>query len=284
MDTLKQAFVKARARLEKAGIPNAAFDAAKIIEKHTGFGRGEIVMYGSRPFTGISADFWKDVERRVHREPLQYICGTWPFFGLDFFVGKGVLIPRPDTEIICETAIPFLKTEKAPAILELCAGSGCISVSVLKHVRDCKAVCVEISDDAAFYLKKNIQYHGLENRIKVIKGDMLSESGIPGLSGKFDALLCNPPYIESGGISSLEPEVSEYEPRLALDGGRDGLKFYRAAEKYFHFLSAGGMAVFEVGAGESSDVSGIFKAGGLEDIFIKKDYSGINRVVGGFAL
>lgn len=282
MDTLQEAFSKARKRLSEAGIRDAAFDAAKIIEKHTGYKRHEIVLYGEKPFSGISSDFWADIERRTRHEPLQYICGKWTFFDLDFFVGKGVLIPRPDTEVLCETVIPFLSEKKESKLLDLCSGSGCISTAILKNVENCSAICVELSDEALLYIRKNLEYHGLSDRAKIVKGDILAEQTAAQLPFDFDAIVCNPPYIESGDIKTLEPEVAEFEPRLALDGGVDGLLFYRAAGLYLSHLKPGGIAAFEVGAGQAGDVSNILGACGFEKIFIKKDYAGIERVVGGF--
>jgi release factor glutamine methyltransferase len=120
MGTIKELYLEAKKRLEKAGIADPAFDAACIIEKHTGMARHEIILYGSRSVQCDTKAFWEDISRRIQREPLQYIIGTWPFYGLDFYVGKGVLIPRPDTEILCQTAVDFLKKRKSPKLLELC--------------------------------------------------------------------------------------------------------------------------------------------------------------------
>lgn len=283
MYTIQEAFLKAKKRLAEAGIADAGFDAAKIIEKHTGYKRYEIVLYGEKPLTCTDDEFWSDVERRAKREPLQYIVGKWPFFGLDFFVGKGVLIPRPDTEVLCEAAISYLSKEPSPKILDLCAGSGCISTAILKNVENSTAVCVELSGDALYYLKKNIDFHGLTERAEIVKGDVLSNETLESLASDFDAIVCNPPYINSGDIPNLEPEVSKYEPLTALDGGEDGLLFYRSAGRFLPHLKSGGFAAFEVGAGQSQGVSRILENAGYQDIFIKKDYAGIERVVGGFA-
>ncbi|CDZ23411.1 protein-(glutamine-N5) methyltransferase [[Clostridium] cellulosi] len=283
MYTIHEAFLKAKKRLADAGIADAGFDAAKIIEKHTGYKRHEILLYGEKPLCCPDDEFWSDVERRAKHEPLQYIFGKWPFFGLDFFVGKGVLIPRPDTEVLCEVAISYLSEKPSPKILDLCAGSGCISTAILKNVENSTAVCVELSDDALYYLKKNIDFHGLKERAEIVKGDVLANETLDSLAFDFDAIVCNPPYINSGDIPALEPEVAEYEPITALDGGEDGLLFYRSAGRFLPHLKSGGFAAFEVGAGQSDDVSRILENSGYRDIFIKKDYAGIERVVGGFS-
>lgn len=284
MDTLQEAFDKARKKLSEAGISEASFNAAKIIEKHTGFKRHEIVLFGERPFGGVSEDFWRDVERRAKHEPLQYICGKWPFFDLDFFVGQGVLIPRPDTEILCETAIPFLAERKSPKLLDLCAGSGCISISIVKNTAECEAICVELSDAAISYLQKNIDYHRVSNRVSVIQGDMLKRETADNLPDDFDMIICNPPYIVSDDIASLDPEVVKYEPLMALDGGKDGLMFYKSAGIYLSHLKPGGLALFEVGLGQAADVSSILQHQGYSDIFVKKDYAGIERMVAGYRM
>ena len=282
MGNLKKIYVEAQRRLKEAGVDNSGFDAGCIIEKHTGIKRHEIVLRDESLSERCLEAFWADIARRERREPLQYIVGTWPFYGLDFFVGDGVLIPRPDTGILVEEAIDFLKRHQSPRILDLCAGSGCISTAVLKNVENSSAVCLELSNNAAFYLKKNLDFHGLSHCAQIVNADMLSQTTAATLSGEFDALLSNPPYIKSCDIASLEPEVAEYEPRLALDGGADGLTFYRAAGLYLPLLKDGGMAAFEVGIGEAFDVAAILEGFGLHGVFVKKDYGGIERVVGGF--
>jgi release factor glutamine methyltransferase len=281
METLKQIYIESQKRLRAAGVENPAFDAACIIEKHTGVKRHEIVLYGGCPSFNPT-DFWADIERRERREPLQYIVGMWHFYGLDFFVGRGVLIPRQDTEVLADTAINFLKSKESPSVLDLCAGSGCVSTVILKNVENSSAVCVELSNDAAFYLEKNLEYNGIKGRARIVKADMLSSSSAAELDGRFDAIVCNPPYIKSSDIEGLQPEVAQFEPHLALDGGTDGLVFYRAVQNYLMLLKAGGMAVFEVGIGQSNDVAAILENYGLSDIFIKRDFSGIERVVGGY--
>lgn len=282
METLKQLYIEAQRRLQAAGDDDPQTDAAGIIRKYSGLERYEIILHGDCFPQFNTDDFWEDIKRRENHEPLQYICGKWPFFDIDFFVGRGVLIPRPDTEVLVETALDFLKGRRLPKILDLCAGSGCISTALLKNVENSTAVCVELSDDAVFYLKKNINYHGLSERAKIVQADMLSKNTADLIDGEFDIIVCNPPYIKSGDIDGLQKEVAAYEPRMALDGGKDGLTFYRAAKNYRRLLKKGGMAAFEIGFGQSADVSAIFEEINFRDIFIKKDYAGIERVVGGY--
>lgn len=282
METIKELYLETKNRLEKAGISDPAFDAACIIQKHTGMARHEIVLYGSRPVRCDINSFWEDVDRRSRREPLQYIIGTWSFYGLDFYVGQGVLIPRPDTEILCQTAVEFLKNREKPKLLELCAGSACLSTAVVKNVENCGLCCVELSDDALFYLKKNLKLHGLLESTEVLKADVLLKDTVNILPTGFDALVCNPPYIRSRDIKALEPEVTDFEPHLALDGGEDGLEFYRAAEIYLPLIKSGGLMAFEIGFDQATDVAELFLGFGLREVFIKKDFGGNNRVVGGY--
>ena len=287
MQTLKQIYSEARRRLEAAGVDDPAFDAGCIIEHHTGVKRFDIILRGDRAPSCDPKDIFADISRREHREPLQYIIGTWPFYGLDFFVGKGVLIPRQDTELLAQTAIDFLNNRRSPKFLELCAGSGCVSTAVLKNVENSAAVCVELSKDASFYLKKNLDFHGLTKKTHILNADMLLPQTAASLLknfGKFDAIVCNPPYIKRGDIDGLQPEVAEFEPRLALDGGGDGLVFYKAFGLYAPLLKLDGIAAFEVGMGQAGDVAALLDGFGLKNIFIKKDYSGIERTVGGFAV
>lgn len=281
---LKEIYKSAKDRLRKAGVENPAFDAACILEKHTGIKRHEILLKNSFPPDSDIDAFWADIERRARREPLQYIIGMWSFYGLDFFVGEGVLIPRQDTEFLAETAINFLRGRPSPNFLELCAGSGCVSTAMLKNVENSFAVCVELSKKALYYLEKNLEYNCVLNSAKILNADVLAPETPKELAefGEFDAIVCNPPYIKSGDIPGLEPEVAKFEPRLALDGGDDGLVFYRAMGPYLDLLKPGGLAAFEVGIGQARDVCAILEGFGLHDTFTVRDYSGIGRVAAAY--
>jgi release factor glutamine methyltransferase len=282
MKTLRDYYKDAEKRLRGAGIDNPAFDAAALIEKHSGIKRYEIAICEKIPETFEPQAFYSDVTRREKHEPLQYILGIWSFYGLDFFVGKGVLIPRQDTEILAETAIEFLKNCEKKKFLELCAGSGCLSTAITKTVENSKGVCVELSPDALFYLKKNIAFHGLSEKLSVIEGDVLKNETAEKIGGEFSLIVCNPPYIKSCDINFLQPEVADFEPRMALDGGSDGLLFYRKMSLYLKNLVPGGMIALEVGIDEAGNAVSLLSSFGLERVFIKKDYGGVERVVGGF--
>lgn len=282
MKTLNYYYLEAKKRLREAGIDDPAFDAAALIEKHSGVKRYEIAICDKIPEKFSESAFLADLKRRESREPLQYILEVWPFYGFDFYVGKGVLIPRQDTEILAKTAIDFLSTQKDRSFIELCAGSGCLSTAVAKSVENSFGTCVELSADAKVFLNKNIKFHGLSNRLNIVGADVLKSETPKLIGGKYNLLICNPPYIKSEDIKSLQPEVAEFEPLMALDGGYNGLIFYRAIKNYICLIKDGGMIAFEVGIGEAKDVADLLKEFSLQNIFIKKDFNGIERVVGGF--
>ena len=278
--TLNEAFREAKRQLQAVGIDNPPFDAACIFEKHMGFKRQQISLYDDRDLE-IPVGFWLDIVRRCAGEPLQYILGEWEFMGLPFKVGPGVLIPRPETEILTEEVIGFLRGREGPSLLELCAGSGCVAISVAK-LAGVPACCIEISPDAIRYLEANIELNDVADNVRIIQGDMRHFTQDIFAGRQFDAIACNPPYVRADEISGLQREVRDHEPVLALDGGRDGLDFYRAFAPWSAALKPGGMAAFEVGMGQADDVAGILETTGFEGVFIKNDYSGIQRVVGGF--
>jgi release factor glutamine methyltransferase len=279
--TLNEAYFEAKRRLQMAGINNPSFDAACIFEKHTGLKRSHLPLCGGTD-AEMPPDFWQNISRRAAGEPLQYIIGEWEFMGLSFKVGPGVLIPRPETELLVEAAIAFLQGRQTRRMLELCAGSGCASIAAAKAVERLEAYCLEYSYDAIGYLEENIRLNEVQNSVHVIRGDMLNFESNCDLPQGLDLIICNPPYIKSGDITGLQREVKDHEPTLALDGGNDGLQFYRAFAPWVELLQKGGMAAFEVGAGQAAEVAEILSEAGMTDIFIKNDYSGIERVVGGY--
>lgn len=288
MIDVKELYFETQKRLRMAGIDNPAFDAAALIEKHTGLSRADIICGAKLPENFDNAAFDRDVHRRENREPLQYILKVWNFFGFDFYVGNGVLIPRQDTELLAKIAIDYLKSTGSREFIELCAGSGCLSTAILKTVENSCCYCAELSDDALFYLNKNLVFNKVNDRAVILKRDILKEETPSGISKlhpeKFSLLICNPPYIKSAVIKALEPEVKDFEPIMALDGGEDGLVFYKAMANYLPLLESGGLAAFEIGSDEGNDVADILKTAGLTKVEIKKDYAGLDRVVLGYKL
>lgn len=276
-DLLKQAVETLRG----AGIENAAFEAACLYEKHFSVSRSILPAVYRDEFAGESGAFFEDVKKRAAGEPLQYLLGEWEFMGFPFAVGPGVLIPRPDTEILAETAVEFLRGKKNPRLLDLCFGSGCIGISCALLLKNCRVTGVEISPDALRWAQKNIGKHGLGSRAELRQGDMLAGPDGWAAESRFDFIVCNPPYIPTRDIAGLDGTVRDYEPREALDGGEDGLKFYRALVKWLPLLEKGGVAACEVGIGEAGRTVKLLRSSGLKELFIRKDYGGIERVVGG---
>ncbi len=211
--------------------------------------------------------------RRLNREPLQYIIGEWEFFGLRMFCGNGCLIPRPETELLAETVIKTIP--RNGLLLDLCTGSGCISVSVLNNRPDVTAVAVDISEKALTYAKKNASYHGIsQDRLRFVCADIYNYT--PDFFP--DMIVSNPPYIKSDDINSLSPEVL-YEPVLALDGGHDGLEYYKLIAKYFakKFLKPQGYCAVEMGYDISREVEAIFKAQKFDTTIIR-DFFEVERI------
>lgn len=217
-------------------------------------------------------------ERRLDREPLQYILGEWEFYGLPFKVGKGVLIPRPDTETVTCCALKLISTmgRGRHTVYDLCAGSGCIGISIAKHT-DISLFPVEKSNEAVGFLKENLLINGVDAPVTV--GDVLDGSIVP--ENAADIIVCNPPYIESGVLPTLEPELM-FEPKTALDGGDDGLFFYRSITPLWKpALKPGGYIVYEIGFDQAESVKDILEKNGFCDIITVKDAGKITRVVYG---
>ena len=229
--------------------------------------------------------FYENFEKRRRRIPLAQILGRQSFYGLDFFVNEDVLIPRADTEclvdLVLEDYADLAKTEKGNSlplrILDLCTGSGCIGISVAKHLPYHELLLVDLSEKALAIAKKNAEMHLGEN-VRLLQSDLLTE-----VQGKrFSLLLSNPPYIVSRVIPGLEREVSEYEPKMALDGGEDGLIFYRRiAKEAKKVLLPGARLYLEIGYDQGESVKDIFQKEGYEAVEVFPDLSGNPRVVRG---
>ncbi|MBE6622879.1 MAG: peptide chain release factor N(5)-glutamine methyltransferase [Ruminococcaceae bacterium] len=212
------------------------------------------------------------LEKKLSGIPLQYILGEWEFYGERIFCGKGCLIPRPETEFLAEFAIKNLPS--GGKFFDICTGSGCIPVAILKNRPDSFAYCLDISEDALLYARKNCGYHNLDSRMNIINCDAAEFE----TDEKFDIILSNPPYIKSCDMKNLSAEVLN-EPHIALDGGEDGLLFYRLiVERYTKNLKKGGVFAFEAGEDTSHSVGDILTKSGFFAEYIK-DYSGIDRVI-----
>lgn len=215
--------------------------------------------------------FWKYVDRRKTGEPVQYITGVAPFYGLDLYTDPHVLIPRFDTEVLVEEIIKA--TKPGFRVLDVCTGSGCILAGVLSNVRDVIADGVDISDYAIDLAKRNLDKYNLQANL--YKSDLFGN-----VSGKYDIIVSNPPYIETEVIEGLEEQVKDFEPRLALDGGKDGLDFYRIIVKEsVNYLNDNGKVLLEIGFNQGEAVKELLEKEGFNQIKIIKDLCGNDRVV-----
>lgn len=278
--TLSQLYRKARLDFQTANIDSPQYDAMCLIEHFFGINRAELVVMGDKsPKTELEIKFLEAVEKRLLGYPLQYILGKWTFMDIPLFVGEGVLVPRDDTEVLVREAIERLKLIEKPKIIDLCSGSGAVAIAVAKAYPEAEIFAIELSNIAFSYLEKNIDYNNCSN-IQAIKGDMFKVYEDFAIE-EFDALLSNPPYIKSDVIGTLAKEV-QHEPRLALDGGADGMLFYNAiAEKWKDRVKKNGFIGVEIGEDLSNEVVALFKATMLSDISVFKDMAELDRAVFG---
>ena len=262
-------FSEIRRTLAAAGGFDPDFEAREILREYAGDG----ALFGGGITEEAAAAIEEAVRRRVTGEPLQYIFGKWEFYGYPFYVGKGVLIPRPETELLVDIAVKRLNS--GSTVLDLCSGSGCIPVSVaLKTGARCFAV--ELHEEAFSYLERNIGLNGAD--VAAVRADALDGSLFPGTV--FDAVLSNPPYLTGSEMRSLMREV-RHEPGTALYGGEDGLDFYRKMiPAWAGRIAQGGFFAVETGDAQCSAVSEIMRDAGLMPETVK-DCAGFDRVVVG---
>lgn len=272
--TVNQLIKEATDILSKANIENASNEARWIFEAHFKNGR-EMLFFNCENEIAFEA-YLEKIFERANGRPLQYVIGSWDFFGEEFSVGEGVLIPRPETEMLVEFASGYLNDKQNPVVVDLCSGSGCIGISAARLFPEAKVYLVEKSEEALRYLRLNVEKSGCKN-INVIHGDAFltpEENGI----NEFDLLLSNPPYIPSKELATLQGEV-QLEPEMALDGGADGLDFYRAiAEKWLP--SCRGAVCIECGEGQTKEIEKLFSAY-CRETYSQNDFQNILRTVCG---
>lgn len=269
-----EAFLMGMQKLKEAEIGEAQLDARLLLEEVCGTDHNTLLCHGDREVSEAEEEqYRKALEQRAVHVPLQHLLGYQNFMGLRFQVNEHVLIPRQDTEILVEEAMRYL--HDGMRILDLCTGSGCILLSLLHYSNDCEGVGVDISQEALQVAAQNAELLG-------IKADFLKSDLYERVTGKFDLLVSNPPYIESTVIPTLMEEVREYDPYLALDGGEDGLDFYRriigGAQDY---LKRGGQILMEIGSGQAQAVSELLREAGFKEIDVCRDFAGLDRVVSG---
>ena len=274
--TLQSIYTKIKDALNSSGIEDSGFEAKLILKRYLNISDSEfLTLYNRKIEKEKELLIEKAVQKRKERYPLQYILGEWDFYKYTFKVGEGVLIPRSDTEILVETALEYLKDVENPQVLDLCAGSGCIGISIAKDYPHSTVTLVEKFDKAFRYLEQNIKLNDAKNA-KALEGDVLRGDGSDGI---YDLIVSNPPYIPPNEMDIISPETN-FEPETALLGGEDGMLFYKAIiENYKKSLKKGGMLGFEVGINEDEAVANLLKEALFENITVTKDFNGINRVV-----
>lgn len=277
--TIKEAYKKAELYLQKSNIEAASFEAMCMIESVFGTDRTGLIINGDKQADKESlALLDKMCRQRQNHEPLQYILGKWDFMGLELFVGKGVLIPRDDTQVVVNSCVKFLEKSKSKKILDLCSGSGAIAIALESIFPTAEITAVEKSDEAFFYLEKNIRHNN--SKVKAVKGDIFCCHN-DFADNEFDLIISNPPYIITDEIKTLQSEIS-FEPVLALDGGADGYDFYRAIiTSWTRKLRRGGMLAFELGEGQFDEVCRLMHESGYENISKHYDLGSIIRAING---
>lgn len=282
--TYNNLFLDTRARLKKAGVESAQLEAREIIcfaadKSREQFYR-DMSLYVSREMEQRVEDL---VQRRLAGEPVAYIIGEWEFYGLSLDISRDVLIPRLDTELLAERGIlKARESGEGARVLDLCAGSGCVGLAIASNAPECRVVLGELSEGALRVCKQNVRRNELNARVTCLSVNALENPS--STLWDFDAIVCNPPYIPTVDIEALDVSVRDYEPRMALDGGKDGLDYYRAiAAKWKPALRLGGTLIFEVGVGQAGAVEDILEENGYEDIKILPDTQNILRVVEGTA-
>lgn len=274
--TVKQAYNKIIALFAENGFDSPDFEALSLVNYVTGFDRLALIAHGENELKKTKEDLlFSVVQKRLNHIPLQYILGEWSFYGLDFAVGEGVLIPRDDTEVVVNLCLDFLKNRASKKVIDLCAGSGAISV-VLSKLANADVTAIELSDKAFDYLDRNIRSNNSD--VNAVKGDILS-CYTDFDNKKYDLIVSNPPYIKSEDIATLQDEV-QFEPKMALDGGVSGFDFYESIiENWSTKLKDGGCLAFELGEEQAEYVSALMKAKGFVNIRKELDLGGVQRAI-----
>lgn len=274
--TIFEAYNEVKKKLQAAGIEDYVFEAKQIIKHITGLSVTQILtQYNNKLSLFQENNLTALLRQREIRYPLQYIFGEWDFYGRPFYVGPGVLVPRADTETLIEAALEFLKEQQNPEILDLCAGSGCIGITLAKEMESSNVLMVEKFDEAIRYAKRNIDRNSVSNA-EIQKGDIF-ESAFS--DRKFDIIVSNPPYIPQNEMEEISPET-KFEPETALLAEENGMQFYKAIiNNYKDSLKEGGVIAFEVGINQSERVAKLLEAAGFKNITVKKDLNSIERVV-----
>lgn len=279
--TYNDLYLDIRQLFHKNGLPAATLEARELVCFASGKTREEL-QYDGRLYVPQEIELrTRDlVARHLAGEPVAYLIGEWEFYGLPLDISESVLIPRPDTEVLAHETIEYVKTLEDARVLDLCAGSGCIGLAVASQCKNARVVLGEKDEGALRICRQNIRRNALNGQVVTLPVDALQKPS-PQL-GEFDCIISNPPYIPTAEIETLDVSVRDYEPHLALDGGIDGLDFYRAiCEKWRGALHVGGRLYFEIGIGQADEVLRIMRSVGFGEINVVPDLNDIPRVIVG---
>lgn len=268
--------------LENKGIESARMNAELLLSHILKCKRLDLYLRFDQPLAQNETNLYREyITRRSNFEPFQYIVGEVEFYGLKFFVDKNVLIPRQETEILIETILENTSKTDELKILDIGSGSGNIPISLAVNLLESKIISIDISGDAIKVAEKNRELHDLKSRVGFIKTDILTNN-LEKYLNTFDIIVSNPPYVNKDEFSTLQKEIINFEPEIAVTDNDDGYKFYKViSEKSKGLLKENGMLFFEIGHGQSEKIKSIMSENGFENITIRKDYSGIDRVVFG---
>ena len=272
--TLKEAYEYGQKRLADAEIDDAVLDAWYLLEHVTGISRALYFLRMNEEMSEENEVQYKEyLETRANHIPLQHITGVQEFMGYEFNVNEHVLVPRQDTEVLVEEALIVIKPDME--VLDMCTGSGCIIISLMKFAKQISGTAVDISEEALKVAKSNADK--LDAAVEFIRSDLFEE-----VKGQYDLIVSNPPYIRTAVIEELKEEVKFHDPFLALDGKEDGLFFYRKIVKdSLNYLKPNGRLYFEIGHDQGEDVKNLMEEAGFKEVFVKKDLAGLDRVVCG---
>ncbi len=276
-------YLDLRRALKASGVEDYSMEARLILCAASGKTKEELLrdkkLYA---FDDLETKVNDMARRRLNGEPIAYVLGEWEFMGLPFNVDPQVLIPRADTELLAELAIQLLQRKVADGmrVLDLCCGTGCIGISIAKTVQSCRVVLVDNSMPALRIARRNVLRNGVSRNTTCIEADALKNP--PVLLGKYDLIVCNPPYVPTAEIDTLDRGVKDHEPRAALDGGADGLQFYRAIIPHWKaILKPTGVLMFECGEGQSAAILDMLTENGFGRVASHPDMAGTPRVVAG---
>ena len=277
--TYNNLYMDIRQIFHDAGLEGATLEARELVCYASGKTREQLARDGRLYVPQMVEEQVRQlVQRHLDGEPVAYLIGEWEFYGLPLDISESVLIPRADTEVLAQQAIAYLRTVEECRVLDLCAGSGCVGLAIASQVKHAHVVLGEVNEGALRICRQNVRRNGLTGQVMPFRMDALEKP--PAQIGEFDCIVCNPPYIPTETWKTLDPSVRDYEPRLALDGGADGLDFYRAIlENFTPALQPGGWICFEFGIGQENDVCSLLLRHGYEITELRKDSAEITRAV-----